>query len=381
MPVIHSLWTLGSYLVPFIFVLSLVVFIHEFGHFLVGRWCGIKVDAFSMGFGPELLHYTDRKGTRWRLAALPLGGYVKFHGDANGASATDFDGIAAMSEEERAVSFAGQVVWKRAVTVAAGPIANFILALVIFTGLFYGQGREILTPRIDGVIDGGRAASAGFQKGDLVLAIEGQKIESFGEMQRVVTVNGDKPLKFTVLRQGHELELTATPERRDVKSPFGEERVGVLGVSAGGEFGGLAQENLQPAGRGRRGRTRDLVRDFAHRLLSRRPGCRPRIAAALSGPLRIAEVSGEVAKAGIWPLINLAAILSISIGLLNLLPVPLLDGGHLMYYAAEAVRGRALPPRAQEMGFRFGLAFVAGLMLIATYNDLARLTRQWLNLG
>jgi regulator of sigma E protease len=381
MPLINSLWTLGSYLVPFIFVLSLVVFFHELGHFLIGRWCGIKVDAFSLGFGPELAHFTDRWGTRWRIAALPLGGYVKFHGDANGASATDFDSVNAMPEAERATTFAAQKVWKRAVTVAAGPIANFILALVIFTALFYAQGRDILAPRIDGVVEGGRAAAAGFQKGDTVLAIDGQKVESFSEMQRIVTANGDVTLKFNVLREGRELELSATPQRREIKTPFGEERIGVLGVSAGGGAADWRKKEFSlPGAAAEAGRETWYVISRTGAYLgglvigTESPQ-------QLSGPLRIAEVSGEVAKSGIWPLFNLAAILSISIGLLNLLPVPLLDGGHLLYFAAEAARGRALTERAQELGFRFGIAFVAGLMIVATYNDVSRLTRQWLNLG
>jgi regulator of sigma E protease len=381
MSVFHWLWTLGSYLVPFLFVLSLVVFIHEFGHFIVGRLCGIKVDAFSMGFGPELAHFIDRRGTRWRLAALPLGGYVKFHGDANGASATDFDAVSQMSESERAVSFFSQKVWKRAAVVAAGPIANFILAIVIFTALFYVEGRPVLAPRIDTVIAGGRAAAAGFQKGDLVLSIDGQSIESFGEMQRIVSASGDMPLRFVVERAGSQVAIDATPERKDTTTPFGVNRGGVLGVSASG-----APEDWRTV-------SYSLPRAFveANRetwyVIERTGSYLGGLVVGrespeqLSGPIRIAEVSGEVAKAGMWPLFNLAAILSISIGLLNLLPVPLLDGGHLLYYAFEAARGRALTQRAQEFGFRLGLGFVAALMLVATYNDLVRITRQWLNLG
>jgi regulator of sigma E protease len=381
MPLIDSIWTLGSYLVPFIFVLSLVVFFHELGHFLVGRACGIKVDAFSMGFGPELAHFTDRWGTRWRLAALPLGGYVKFHGDSNGASATDFESVNAMAPDERALTFAAQPVWKRAVTVVAGPVANFVLALVIFTGMFYAQGRDVLAPRVDKVVEGGRAAIAGFQNGDMVVAIDGKKIQSFGEMQRVVTASGDVTLKFTVRRDGRELELTATPERREIKTPFGPERVGVLGVSSSGAVENWRKQNFTLIGA-----AQEAGKETWY-VISRTGSYLGGLAVGrespqqLSGPIRIAEVSGEVAKSGMWPLINLAAILSISIGLLNLLPVPLLDGGHLLYFAAEALRGRALTERAQELGFRFGMAFVAGLMLIATYNDIERLTRQWLNLG
>lgn len=381
MSVFHWIWTLGSYLVPFLFVLGLVVFFHEFGHFIVGRLCGIKVDAFSMGFGPEIAHFTDRHGTRWRLAALPLGGYVRFHGDANGASEPDFNAVAKMPESERAVSFFAQKVWKRAAVVAAGPLANFVLAIVIFTALFHVEGRQVLTPRIDSVVAGGRAAEAGFLKGDLVLSIDGQPIDSFTEMQRIVSASGDMPLRFVVQRDGKEVALDATPERKDTKTPFGVTRGGVLGVAAGG-----AAEDWRNV-------TYSLPRAFVEATRETwyvidRTGAYlgglvvgRESAEQLSGPIRIAEVSGEVAKAGFWPLFNLAAILSISIGLLNLLPVPLLDGGHLLYYAFEAVRGRALAQRWQEFGFRIGLAFVAGLMLVATYNDIVRVTRQWLNLG
>jgi len=381
MSFVTPLWTLGTYLVPFVFVLSIVVFFHEMGHFLVGRLCGIKVDAFSLGFGPEIAHFTDRYGTRWRLAALPLGGYVRFHGDANGASEPDFAAAAAMPEAERSVSFFAQKVWKRAAVVAAGPAANFVLALVIFTALFYFQGRQILTPRIESVVADGRAAAAGFQKNDVVLAIDGRKINGFMEMQRIVTGSGDIPLRFTILRDGKQIELEATPQRKDLTTPFGVDRVGVLGVAAGGkpEDWRLETYSLPQAGALAAQETWFVVArtgSYLSGLFTGRESTKQ-----LSGPIRIAEVSGEVAKAGIWPLFNLAAILSISIGLLNLLPVPLLDGGHLLFYGFEALRGRALTARAQEFGFKIGMAFVALLMLVATYNDLLRLTRQWLNLG
>jgi regulator of sigma E protease len=381
MTVLHSLWTLGSYILPFVFVLGLVVFFHELGHFLVGRWCGIQVDAFSMGFGPELVHYTDRHGTRWRLAALPLGGYVRFHGDASGASEPDFEAAAAMPESERAVSFFAQKVWKRAAVVAAGPIANFLLALVIFTGLFYFDGRQILSPRIDSVVEGGRAAAAGFRKGDLVVSIDGVRIEGFQDMQRIVSSSAETPLHFIVERDGGQVEIVAAPERRDIKTPFGVNRAGVLGVAAGGASQDWRVRRFSlPGAAMEAGRETWYVIARTGAYLGGLVAGRES-AEQLSGPIRIAEVSGEVAKAGIWPLFNLAAILSISIGLLNLLPVPLLDGGHLLYYAFEAARGKALTQRAQEFGFKIGLAFVAALMLVATYNDIVRLTRQWLNLG
>jgi regulator of sigma E protease len=381
MPAFNLLWTMGSYIVPFVFVLSLVVFFHEMGHFLVGRWCGVKVDAFSLGFGPEIAHFIDRHGTRWRIAALPLGGYVRFHGDANAAGSPDFDAEAAMPAAERAVSFFGQPVWKRAAVVAAGPIANFLLALVIFTGLFYFQGRQILTPRIETVIENGPAAAAGFRKGDLVKAIDGVTIDGFMDMQRIVSASGGVLLHFSVERDGQPLSIDATPEIKDTKTPFGVSRGGVLGVSAAG-----APENWRyktyslPHAAVEAARETWYVIErtgsYLGGVVSGRESTEQ-----LSGPLRIAEVSGEVAKAGVWPLFNLAAILSISIGLLNLLPVPLLDGGHLLYYGFEAVRGKALTPKAQEFGFKIGLAFVLALMLVSTYNDVVRLTRQWLNLG
>jgi regulator of sigma E protease len=381
MAAFHLLWTMGSYIVPFVFVLSLVVFFHEMGHFLVGRWCGVKVDAFSLGFGPEIAHFIDRYGTRWRIAALPLGGYVRFHGDANAAGSPDFDAEAAMPEAERAVSFFGQPVWKRAAVVAAGPIANFILALVIFTGLFYFEGRQILTPRIETVIAGGPAEAAGFRKGDLVRSIDGVKIDGFMDMQRVVSASGGVLLHFVVERDGQPLAIDATPETKDTKTPFGVSRGGVLGVSAGG-----GPENWRSQTYSLPNAAVEAARETWY-VVARTGSYLGGVVSGrestdqLSGPLRIAEVSGEVAKAGVWPLFNLAAILSISIGLLNLLPVPLLDGGHLLYYAFEAVRGKALTPKAQEFGFKIGLAFVLALMLVSTYNDVVRLTRQWLNLG
>ena len=381
MSILTHIWALAGYILPFLFVLSLVVFFHELGHFLIGRWCGVKVDAFSLGFGPELFGFDDRYGTHWRLAALPLGGYVKLHGDANGASMTDAAAVAAMSPEDRAVSFIAQNVWKRAAIVAAGPIANFILAIVIFTGIFYMNGRAILLPTVDSVAADSAAEMAGFQPGDLILAIDGIKIDSFEEMQRIVQTASGTELMFTVDRNGKVLELAATPHRRDVVTAFGTTRVGILGVQSTGKPENWHIQHYDFVD------SVKLAGSETWYVIARTGGYLKGLVVGtestdqLSGPIRIAEVSGAMAKIGLGALLNLAAILSISVGLLNLFPIPLLDGGHLFYYAVEVIRGKAMNDRAQQFGFKIGLMLVTSLMIFATYNDVLRLTRKLMHWG
>lgn len=362
-----------GYLIPFLFVLTIVVFFHELGHFLVGRWCGVQVDVFSLGFGPEVASFVDRKGTRWRLAAVPLGGYVKFHGDVNPASIQSETATAGMDPAEKAVTFSAQSVIKRAAIVAAGPIANFILAVVIFSSTFYVQGKPVLLPRVEAVVPGSAAEKAGFMPGDYVLSIDGTPVQSFADMQRIVSASGNVPLTIQVERNSAPVTLTATPERKDVVGPFGTSRIGVLGVSASSNPSDFKTERLNLPQAVSTAATEtwfviDRTASYIGGLFIGRE-----TTAQISGPIRIAEVSGEVAKIGIGALLNLAAILSISIGLINLVPVPLLDGGHLMYFVFEAVRGRPMSEKAQEFGFRIGLAIVSMLMIFATYNDIARL--------
>jgi regulator of sigma E protease len=382
MSILTSIWPSAGYIIlGFLFVLSLVIFFHELGHFLIGRWCGVKVDTFSLGFGPELFGFNDRYGTHWRVAAFPLGGYVKFHGDANGASMTDEAALAAMPPGERAVSFIAQNVWKRAAIVAAGPLANFLLAIVIFTGIFYVNGRAILLPMVDGIAAGSAAEAAGFQLGDRIVSIDGFKIDSFEDMQRVVQTASDTELVFSVDRGGKLVELVATPRRRDVATPFGTTRVGVLGVQSKSK-----PENWHVQNYGFVGSVK-LAGSETWYVVARTGSYLKGLVAGqesteqLSGPIRIAEMSGAMAKLGLSALLNLVAILSISVGMLNLFPIPLLDGGHLLYYAVEAVRGKAMNDRAQQFGFKVGLMLVTSLMVFATYNDILRLTRQWMHLG
>jgi len=381
MSILAYAWSIAGYVVPFVFVLGLVVVFHELGHFLVGRLCGVKVDCFSIGFGPEVCGFDDRTGTHWRLALLPLGGYVKFHGDASAASAGVSEDAAAMSPKERAVSFFAQGVAKRAAIVAAGPIANFVLAIVVFTGIFYVNGRTILLPIVDAVTADSAAAVAGFQPGDLVVSIDQAPIDSFEEMQRVVQAAADRALDFGVVRERKMVQIVATPRLRDVVTPFGTTRIGVLGIEAKGKPENWHVEHYDLTQSARLAVSETwfiVVRTGAYLggLLTGQESTDQ-----LSGPIRIAEVSGEMAKIGIAALLNLAAILSISVGILNLLPIPLLDGGHLFYYAIEAVQGRALTERAQQLGFKLGLTLVAALMIFATYNDLLRLTKQLMRWG
>ena len=374
MAVFTSIWMLLGYIVPFVFVLSIVVFFHELGHFLVGRWCGVKVDAFSLGFGPEIFAFVDRKGTRWRLALLPLGGYVKFHGDANAASANAKDPTIPMSDEERRVSFFTQPVRKRAAIVAAGPIANFILAIVIFSGVFYFAGRDILTPRIDSVRPDSAAAVAGFQHDDLILSIDNSPIKSWNEMQRIVQVSPDKPLTFLLQRGASEVSVVATPRLQVLDSRFGQTKVGAVGLVAAARPEDWTSVKYGVGGAIRQAVAEtwyvtDRTVDFIGGLFVGRQSLKD-----VNGPVGTGYIAGEVAKFGFVALMNLAAVLSISVGLINLFPIPMLDGGHLFYYLMEALKGRPISERAQEVGFRLGLAFVVALMLFATFNDILHLS-------
>lgn len=366
--------TLG-YIIPFLFVLTLVIFFHELGHFLVARWTGVKVLAFSLGFGPEIVGFNDRRGTRWRLAAIPLGGYVRFAGDENAASAPDVDALERMTPEERRGSFFFAPLPARAAIVAAGPLANFLLAIVIFAAVFMTVGRPATDALVDQVEPGSAAAEAGVVAGDLVTAINGQKIRSFSDMQRIVSVNAERPLKLTIERGASELSLTATPRQRELTDNFGnKQRVGVLGVTRSTTAANVRYETFGPIEAVVEGAKETwFVVEHTGRYLGRMVIGRESTD-QIGGPIRIAKTSGDVATLGFVALINLAAILSVSIGLLNLLPIPMLDGGHLLFYAVEALRGRPLGARAQEMGMRVGLAFVLMLMIFATWNDIVHLS-------
>jgi regulator of sigma E protease len=363
-----------GYLVPFLFVLSLVVFFHELGHFLIARWCGVRILVFSIGFGPEIVGFNDRYGTRWKIAAIPLGGYVKFFGDENAASMPDPERLAGMDDAEKSQSFVFQPVAKRAAIVVAGPMANFLLAIVIFAGIFMLYGKQSMTARVDSVQPDSAAAAAGFQPGDLVVAINGSAIGDFADMQRVVSESAGEPLTIAVDRKGTQLVLKATPALKEIKDNFGNvHRIGILGITRSTAAEDLKFQPVPPPQALWMGVQETWF--VIDRTLSYIGGVVVGREAAdqLGGPIRIAQMSGQVATAGFVALIHLAAVLSVSIGLLNLFPIPLLDGGHLLFYSIEALRGRPLSERAQEVGFRIGLAIVLMLMIFATFNDIVHL--------
>ena len=373
-----SIGTVGAgflgYLIPFLFVLTIVVFFHELGHFLIARMCGIRVLVFSIGFGPELFGFNDRHGTRWKVSAIPLGGYVKFFGDENAASVPDTNSVSGMNAAERKVSFFHQPVGSRAAVVVAGPMANFILAIIIFAGIFAIYGKPSTAARVDSVQENSAAAAAGFLTGDVVTAIDGHAIDSFTEMQRIVSTSAGKKLAVQVERAGNQVTLNATPELREVKDNFGNtHRMGVLGISRAMSAEEQRTQPVNPVtavwlGAQETWFVVDRTVSYLVGIVAGRES-----ADQLGGPIRIAQVSGQVATVGVTALLHLAAVLSVSIGLLNLFPVPLLDGGHLMFYGIEALRGRPLSERTQEYSFRIGLALVGMLMIFATYNDIRNL--------
>lgn len=373
LPISSLLGSVSSFffvMLSFLFVLTVVVFVHELGHFLVARWCGVKVKAFSIGFGREVLGFNDRYGTRWRVSWIPLGGYVKFMDDENAASAPSSQALARMSAEERAGSFHFKPLYQRAAVVAAGPIANFLLAIVIFAAMYTFVGVRITEPRVDEVVVGTPAEKAGFKAGDVILSIDGGKTESFNDVLRIVSANAGRELAFQIDRRGELLTLNVTPEGKEVSDNLGGTiRRGQIGIKRISGPGGTVFKKAEPIEALWLGvtETQFIITSTLQYLGDVVTGRQN--ADQLGGPLRIAHVSGEVARLGFEPLMHFIALISVSIGLINLFPIPLLDGGHLLFYAAEGVRGRPLSERTQEIGFRIGLAVVLMLMAFAFWND------------
>lgn len=365
---------LGGYILPYILILSLLVFIHEMGHYLAGRLSGIRVLAFSVGFGPELVGFTDRHGTRWKVSAIPLGGYVRFFGDADAASMPDGTAIEELSEAEKAQTLNGAKLWKRAVTVAAGPIANFLLAIVIFAVMFGTMGKPVSDPVVADLKQGSAAEAAGIERGDVLIALDGRSIETFDDVVRYITMRPEVPVTVTVRRAGQEMDFPVVPKRAVTTDRFGNSmevgQIGIITDQKAGNFRIVKLSPLQAVWEGIR-QTGHIVTgtfDYIGNMIAGRMN-----ADQLGGPVRVVQASGEMATLGIIALLNLAAVLSVSLGLLNLMPVPVLDGGHLVLYAIEAVRGRPMGQGAQEVAFRIGLAMILSLMVFATWNDISRL--------
>jgi regulator of sigma E protease len=364
-------FVLGT-LVPFLFVLTVVVFVHEMGHYLIGRWCGIGVKAFSIGFGPELFGFYDRHGTRWKLCAIPLGGYVKFVGDMNATSSQPSnEEIELLTEAERKVAFHTQPIWKRAATVIAGPLFNFLLTIAVFAVLFSLYGRPVLEPMVAEVTAGSPAEKAGILPGDRFVKVDGSNVETFADVQRLVSGRAGDAITFTMLRGGKEIALTATPEPMEQQDALGNKvKVAVIGVVNNAELGQPRLISYTPAGAvvaavEETGHVIERTGQFLQRFaLGREDKCQ------LGGPIKIAKMSGQAAKLGFEWLVQLVAFLSVGIGFLNLLPIPPLDGGHLLFYGVEAVIRRPVSERMMEMAYRTGLFLVLGFMGFVFWNDL-----------
>jgi len=377
-----SAWGTLVAVAAFLLVLSVVVFVHEFGHFIVARWCGVTVKTFSIGFGKEIFGLTDSKGTRWRFAWIPLGGYVKFLDDANAASQPSADSLAKMTPAQQAGAFQTKPLWQRSAIVAAGPMANFLLAIAIYTAINITIGVRTISPRIGEVIADMPAAAAGFEPDDVIKSIDGWTIEGFEDVQRIVSISGDRKLVFGIDRDGKMLEIEVIPQVEEQKDTFGGTfRRGLIGVRPSMAPGGIEAKKVGPLEALRLG-VRETYTNISQTLqgiadmITRRQSTDQ-----MGGPILIAEVTARVAELGIVAMLTWIAFISANIGFLNLLPIPVLDGGHLLFYAIEAVRRRPLSQRMQEIGFQIGIALVLMLMVYVSMNDLLRVWRRLMGDG
>ena len=357
------------YALPFIVVISVVVFVHEFGHYWVARRCGIRVESFSLGFGRKIFGWKDKHGTAWQVACLPLGGYVKMFGDADAASTPD-ESVKTMTEEEKKVSFFHQNVNKRMAVVVAGPVSNYIFAILVLTVLFVFQGQPFSPPLVGALQENGVAAQAGLLAGDRVVSIDGHDVARFEDIKRMIALNAGTPVPVVIDRAGALQTFVLTPEVSTQTDRFdGQHRLGKIGIVSDklDHKKWPPLKALRQASREAWTMSADTVKALGQMIMGTRG------ADEIGGPLRIAEMSGHVAQDGAWALVWFMAVISINLGLINLFPVPLLDGGHLMFYAFEKLFRRPLGEKAQEIGMRIGLTLVVALMVFATWNDLVHL--------
>ena len=365
--VLHNLFA-------FIIILSTIVFIHEFGHYIVAKFCGVKIEEFSIGFGKELFGFNDKSGTRWKFSLLPFGGYVKMFGDRNGASIADDEALQKMSKKDKKISFYFQSVGKRIAIVAAGPIANFLLCIFLLTIIFKVQGLTKVLPIIDQVQEQSSAAQAGILVGDKILQINDTHIDDFDQLRQIIFQNGEKEMRLEVQRKTAESEkiiaINLTPKMSISKNIFGEEqKTPLIGVGASQfEYHKL---NLGQAFISANVETYHLSTAVAKAIGELITG--QRSIKELSGPVKIAQYSGKSMDGGFIMVLWFMAMISVNLGVANLLPIPVLDGGHLFYYIIEAIRGKALPYKVQNIGFQFGFAVLITIMIFTTYNDIHNL--------
>lgn len=354
----------------FIAIISLIVFVHEFGHFYVARLCGVQIDAFSIGFGKEIWGFNDKKGTRWKLCILPLGGYVKMYGDKNGASMPALEEIAQMTKQEKARSFVFKNVYQRFAIVIAGPVANFLMAIAIFTFLFKMSGFNTVLPIVDEVLPESAALTSGLKKGDKILTIDGKEMADFNNIRQVVSTSADKELHFEIERDQQVVNINITPKYQSSKDFFGDEiKTGMLGITAsqtthedlniGQAF---VQANVETY------RISLAIFDAIGELVTGK-----RSVKELGGPIKIAQYSGKTVAMGVTVVAWFMAMISINLGVMNLLPIPVLDGGHLFFYLIEMIRGKPLSQKTQQVGFQVGMALVLTLMIFTTFNDVHQL--------
>jgi len=375
--VLEHLFGVPFTLLSFVVVLTIVVFIHEFGHFYIARRNGVRCQAFSIGFGPELFGYTDKHGTRWKFSLIPLGGYVKMFGEGEtmhaveGGNADTPPQPRELTPEEKAVSFKHKTIGQRAAIVFAGPAINFIFGILVFWMLFMTAGRSVTEPVIGTVVEGSPAAAAGLLPQDRIMSIDGRAISRFEDIRGVVPLSDGSPMQVVVSRDGREQAIPVTPRMSEEDNGFGKaQKRYVLGITPSGENKSVVLNPVEAFGASV-GFTYDMVEStfvVVGQMITGRRGTED-----LGGPIRIAQYSGRYAKTGAIGFISFIAILSINLGLINLFPVPMLDGGHLLFYAIEAARGRPLSERAQEWGLRVGLALVLALMVFGAWNDIVHL--------
>ena len=351
----------------FIMIISVIVFIHEYGHYIVARWCGVRIETFSIGFGRELFGYNDKHGTRWKFSLVPMGGYVKMFGDATEASTADAKKLEEMSEEEKAVSFHFKALWQKALIVFAGPFANFLLTICIFTGLIFANGLSTTEPIAGDIIPGSAAEAAGLQPGDRVISVDGEEVARFNDIPRVIATNTGTEITLIIERSGERLTVALTPKMESQEDALGNQikrpMIGLqslkLKMSDVGFFPAIGEAIK---------RTYEIILmsfDFLGQIITGDRGTDE-----LKGPVGIAQLSGQAADKGFITIIWFMALLSANLGMINLFPIPPLDGGHLLFYSIEGLRGRPMAEKYQEWGFRVGFALLMMLMAFTVYNDL-----------